>query len=300
MEVPQTKSSGIISQYWHWIVNELSQMAKPMVMLFGLGAGFQLSLWLSGAHTFDETVTFFATVISLLCVTSMSSGFAINGLVGAISVFLLVAVALKNHLYATAIDQIIFLLLIDIPLMRHWRTWSDDLRKKARVLNGDGWLVIAIFATIAFVIFQKITIPVVQWSAVGGAIVASGIYAVRNPHRFKGYQALTHIAVTVAIWLVVLYPLFVYLKDASPLWDSAVLSIGALASYLNFRFYTNTYDLWMLSNIFNLVLWFSMLQANPSGASLPMLVSSIMFTANAVYGRWFSVWRDGAKKAIAS
>ena len=167
MEVPQTKSSGIISQYWHWIVNELSQMAKPMVMLFGLGTGFQLSLWLSGAHTFDATVTFFATVISLLCVTSMSSGFAINGLVGAISVFLLVAVALKNHLYATAIDQIIFLLLIDIPLMRRWRTWSDDLRVKARVLNGDGWLVIAIFATIAFVIFQKITILVVQsWRAV--------------------------------------------------------------------------------------------------------------------------------------
>jgi nicotinamide mononucleotide transporter PnuC len=293
------KSTNIVSEYWQWIVGELSQMAKPMVMLFGLGAGFQLALYLSGAHTVDTTVTFLATVISLLCVTSMSSGFAINGLIGAISVFLLVYVDLKAHLYASAIDQLIFLALIDIPLMVRWRTWSDDLRTKARVLKGDGWLVIAIFATLAFVIYEKFTLPSIQYGAIGLAIIASIVYAIRNQHRFKGVEALVYIAISIAIWLIILNPLFIWLKDSSPLWDSAVLTIGALASYLNFRFYTNTYDLWMLSNMFNLVLWFSAWQTGLADASLPMLVSSIMFTANAVYGRWFSVWREGAKKAIA-
>lgn len=107
----------------------------------------------------------------------------------------------------------------------------------------------------------------------------------------KGW--MVSIAGILAAWFV-LYHVGILLKDTAPLTDSLVLAIGAAASILCFLKYNNTYTLWLAEDVVNVALWVVSLKTMGfNGASIAMLVSTLMYLATAIYGKFFSVWKQG-------
>lgn len=302
--------------YIEWIIHEVRHIKTPMLILWALGTGFQLALFLASPMSWTSLLVFLATIISLLCVGLMSSGSAVNGLVGLISAFLLIYVNIEAKHYASVIDQLVFITLIDIPLLWRWRTWTNNFTKEVRTVTGEGWIGffgILSIAPAVYALFHEQHMEVVIVASVA-AIFAALYYLVKYFSRFKGIGGIKVVLTVVVAWAAIA-GLFWYgipaavdfvnsltgwgwtaFAPKNVAWDSLVLAIGGVASYLNFRYYANTYDLWLISNIYVISLWFSALQEGYTQSALPLLASSIFFASSAIYGRWFSPWTESRNK----
>lgn len=108
--------------------------------------------------------------------------------------------------------------------------------------------------------------------------------------RNLGLKGYSRIVPAIIIFWNGLYFIDIKIGANSPLFDSLSLAIGATASILCVNHVTQTYELWLVSDLVNIALWVSALSAGYSQASLPMLVSMILYTATSIYGRFFSDW----------
>ena len=233
-----------MSEYLNWFKNEMKGWTTIVWAMWAFGFGFQTSILVANPISWQAVVTYLATLVGLLCTCAMAMGKPINGLFGLVSVVGFIVVNLYAKHYWSVLDQLIFAMAIDIPLMMKWKTWGQNFSAKVRKL---GWL---------------------EWAFAIGAIII--------------------------LW-VVLRQFAVILGDTQPVIDSFVLSVGATASVLCVLHYANTYTLWLVEDVFNILLWFYALKDGYSPAALPMLVSTIMYTATAVYGQWFSVWHKATR-----
>lgn len=221
--------------YIKWVGSQLSKQGASGWMIWLFGLAFQLGLMLGqGNITMTSLVAFGATVVGLLCTTSMMSGLPVNGVLGLISAAGFIYVNWGAGHYASVVDQLVFVAFIDIPLIMTWKTWGNKVKDGVKFLKVRGWV-------------------------------------------------LTVIAMLVALpFLTMLYG---YLGDTQPLWDSAILIVGATASLYVFLGYGDSYSLWLASDALNILLWFNALQQGLSPASLAMLVSILMYTFTAIYGK---------------
>lgn len=98
----------------------------------------------------------------------------------------------------------------------------------------------------------------------------------------------------LALWAI-LIPVGFLLKDTAPFVDALVLAIGAVASVLCVLKYTNSFSLWLLEDIINIILWISTaIHLGINGATIAMLVSTIMYLVTAIYGRFIG-WKSKTK-----
>lgn len=232
--------------WFQWLKFELKEVfnSRAALGIWLFGVGFQLATLLANPINWVSVMTFGATVLGLLCTVAMMTGNSINGLLGALSVLGFCIVNSAAGHWWSILDQLVFLFLIDLPLMVKWKTWGADFEKKARTLNSKGW-----------------------FTAIVGIIL---------------------------FWTL-LYPLGVALHDTAPLIDAGVLAIGAVASILCALHYNNTYTLWMISNLINVVLWIqTAMTQGVNGTTVAMLVSTLMYMSTAIYGRFISpAWTAG-------
>lgn len=238
--------------WFQWLKFELKEVfnSRAALGIWLFGVGFQLATLLANPINWVAVMTFGATVLGLLCTVAMMTGNSINGLLGALSVLGFCIVNSAAGHWWSILDQLVFLFLIDLPLMVKWKTWGADFEKKARTLNSKGW-----FAAI----------------------------------------------VGIVLFWALLYPLGVALHDTAPLIDAGVLAIGAVASVLCALHYNNTYTLWMISNLINVVLWIqTAMTQGINGTTVAMLVSTLMYMSTAIYGRFFSPWTAGDNNKQAS
>ena len=221
--------------YIKWVGSQLSKQGAAGWMIWLFGLAFQLGLMLGqGSVTATSLVAFVATVVGLLCTTSMMSGLPVNGILGLISAAGFIYVNWGAGHYASVVDQLVFIAFIDIPLIMTWKTWGNKVKNGVKFLKVRGWV-------------------------------------------------LTIVAMLVALPFVTM--LYSYLGDTQPLWDSAILIVGATASLYVFLGYGDSYSLWLASDALNILLWFNALQQGLSPASLAMLVSVLMYTFTAIYGK---------------
>lgn len=229
--------------YWQWLKHQIKTGTNlPAMAILAFGVGFQLCLMLTtGKLDFTSVIAFIASSVGLFCTTLMMNGSPANGLMGFISAFGFIYINAIAHHWWSVVDQIVFVMLIDLPLMKNWRTWGQNFDQKVRSLNKKGWAI-----TIASIL---------------------------------------------CLWIV-LYPLAIQLKDSQPLIDALVLAVGAVASWLCYKHYNNTYTLWLFSNAINVVLWIGALQTSTSiQATLPMLVTTLLYMSTSIYAKFFSVWK---------
>lgn len=94
----------------------------------------------------------------------------------------------------------------------------------------------------------------------------------------------------IACWLGFL------LHDSQPITDSLVLALGLWAAILWMWRFKDNYTLWILSDIINVVMWGIAAKEGISPASVSILCVSLAYFANAIYGRFFSVWQKGVQQ----
>lgn len=98
----------------------------------------------------------------------------------------------------------------------------------------------------------------------------------------KGYS-LAGISMLIA-W-VILYFVGIQLNDQQPIFDSLVLAMGAVASWLCFKRYSLTYKIWLLSDLVQIGLFVAtIVQAGFTQASLAMILNYGFYFATAIVG----------------
>ncbi|WP_156300968.1 nicotinamide riboside transporter PnuC [Lacticaseibacillus sharpeae] len=122
-EEVQTTEKRFEGNYWQWIKSELAGWDATPWSMFWFGVSFQLALFLMNPINVTTSITFAATVFGLLCVCAMMVGKSVNGLLGFISAIGFIYVNWNAGHFASVLDQTVFVLCIDAPLMLKWRTW---------------------------------------------------------------------------------------------------------------------------------------------------------------------------------
>ena len=95
-----------------------------------------------------------------------------------------------------------------------------------------------------------------------------------------------YVILAIIIAWIVLYFVGVELHDTNPVWDALTLAIGGTASWLCFRRYSQTFTLWICSDVVNVILWFTTISQGISSASIAMFAMTIMYFVTAIMGKF--------------
>ncbi|GAP05091.1 nicotinamide riboside transporter PnuC [Fructobacillus tropaeoli] len=228
-----------MKNYVKWLVQEIKSLNTAGAVMLAFMVGVQLALFMVAPITGLSVITLVATLVGSACTVYMMIGKPINGLLGLISALGFIYVNWTAGHYASVLDQLVFVALIDVPLIVTWKSWGHRIINGVKHLSFGNWLS------------------------------------------------------TVALMFIIWIPLIVvytWLGDTNPVWDSLTLVIGAFASIYVFLGYGDSYTLWLMADVVNIVLWITALSAGYSASSLPMLLTMAFYLMTALYGRFVSVW----------
>ena len=182
----------MFKDYFKWLIEEIKSINVAGGVMLSFIIGVQLAFYLSSPITLLSTITLIATLVGSACTVYMMSaiGFIyINWSAG--------------H-YASVLDQLVFILLIDLPLILTWRNWGDRVKNGVKFLTNRGWF--ATFATMAILwapmawVYTQLNDTNPIWDAIVLIIGATASLLV-----FKGYGDsyslwLMSDAVTIILW----------------------------------------------------------------------------------------------------
>ena len=191
-------------EYFKWLREEIKSVNTAGAIMLAFMLGVQLAFLLTGELNTMALVTFAATMVGSACTVYMMVGKPINGLLGLISAIGFIYINWSAGHYASVLDQLVFIALIDLPLLIKWRTWGDRVEGGVKFLTNRGWFttfatMAILWAPLAWVYFQLgDTNPI--WDAIVLIIGATASLLV-----FKGYGDsytlwLLSDAVTIILW----------------------------------------------------------------------------------------------------
>ena len=245
------KEDKFTGSYFQWLKQELTGWDRfPWGLLF-FGVGFELSTTIAAPITWQSIVAFIGIFFGMFCVVAMSAGgYDTDG-------NRVVSHAINGYFGAVSV---IAYIIVNINA-QHYFSVIDQL-------------------FFFFLIDVELMFTWRTWGRGKNSEI----------RQLKVKQWVLAVAVILGLWLV-LYHIgqIPALGEHNALWDSLALAIGSVASYLCFRRYTETYSLWLISDVVNIALWFSALQHGYSAQSLPMLIMTLFYFVSAIYGR--IVWR---------
>ena len=191
-------------EYLNWLREEIKSINEAGSVMLAFMLGVQLAFLLTGELNTMSLVTFAATMVGSACTVYMMLGKPINGLLGLISAVGFIYINWSAGHYASVLDQLVFVALIDLPLLIKWRTWGDRVENGVKFLTNRGWFTT--FATMA-ILWAPLTWVYFQlgdsnpiWDAIVLIIGATASLLV-----FKGYGDsytlwLLSDAVTIILW----------------------------------------------------------------------------------------------------
>lgn len=210
--------------YLEWLKDELSGWEPFAWALVGFGFGINTMTYITQPITWVTTVSYVAIFFGMFCVTAMAAkgwkrftdtdgrvkeklvvGRSVNGFMGAISVLgYVIANAYVGHWWSV-LDQLIFLLTIDMGMILNWRTWGRGSEgEKVKNPTGKQWLyisgvILALWAVLYPIgIALKDTAPEADSLVLAIGAVASYLYI----KRYTGTYVLWLLAniVNVSLW----------------------------------------------------------------------------------------------------
>lgn len=194
----------MFKDYFKWLIEEIKSINVAGGVMLSFIIGVQLAFYLSSPITLLSTITLIATLVGSACTVYMMIGKPINGLLGLISAVGFIYINWSAGHYASVLDQLVFILLIDLPLILTWRNWGDRVKNGVKFLTNRGWFTT--FATMAILwapmawVYTQLgdTNPI--WDAIVLIIGATASLLV-----FKGYGDsyslwLMSDAVTIILW----------------------------------------------------------------------------------------------------
>lgn len=190
--------------YFKWLIEEIKSINVAGGVMLSFIIGVQLAFYLSSPITLLSTITLVATLVGSACTVYMMIGKPINGLLGLISAIGFIYINWSAGHYASVLDQLVFILLIDLPLILTWRNWGDRVKNGVKFLTNRGWFTT--FATMAILwapmtwVYTQLNDTNPIWDAIVLIIGATASLLV-----FKGYGDsyslwLLSDAVTIILW----------------------------------------------------------------------------------------------------
>lgn len=171
--------------------------------------GVQLALFLSNPITLLSVITLLATLIGSSCTVYMMIGKPINGLLGLISALGYIYINWQAGHYASVLDQFVFILLIDLPLIVTWKTWGHRIVGGVKFLRLRGWLITIILMLLLWWPVIWIYTQLGDTNPIWDAIVLI-IGATASLYVFFGYGDsytlwLMSDAVNIILWISALF-----------------------------------------------------------------------------------------------
>ena len=194
----------MFKDYFKWLIEEIKSINVAGGVMLSFIIGVQLAFYLSSPITLLSTITLVATLVGSACTVYMMIGKPINGLLGLISAFGFIYINWSAGHYASVLDQFVFILLIDLPLILTWRNWGDRVKNGVKFLTNRGWFTT--FASMAILwapmvwVYTQLNDTNPIWDAIVLIIGATASLLV-----FKGYGDsyslwLMSDAVTIILW----------------------------------------------------------------------------------------------------
>lgn len=194
----------MFKDYFKWLIEEIKSINVAGGVMLSFIIGVQLAFYLSSPITLLSTITLVATLVGSACTVYMMIGKPINGLLGLISAIGFIYINWSAGHYASVLDQLVFILLIDLPLILTWRNWGDRVKNGVKFLTNRGWFTT--FASMAILcapmvwVYTQLNDTNPIWDAIVLIIGATASLLV-----FKGYGDsyslwLMSDAVTIILW----------------------------------------------------------------------------------------------------
>lgn len=114
---------------------------KAECMLYMFGLGVQLAMLIATPITYLTILTFIGTNLSLLCILCITNVAQINGIVGIISAICFITIDLHSRLYMNGMEQLIYVILLDIPCLVMGENWVRKAASKIQSLDFHKWLI---------------------------------------------------------------------------------------------------------------------------------------------------------------
>lgn len=181
----------------------LSIKGLPLLMLIA-GIAIQLVILLMNPITGMSLLAFVAGSIGFSTVVYMMNGSPVNGLLGLISAFGFIVIHYNAGHYASVLDQLVFVALIDLPLIVKWRTWGERVEGGVKKLTAGNVLDIVIVMGILWLPLYYVYILLGDTQpAIDSLILIVG--ATASLLVFKGYALsykfwLFNNLINIALW----------------------------------------------------------------------------------------------------
>ena len=195
--------------YLKWLGTELKSINAAGGVMLAFIIGVQLAFYLSAPITGLSTITLVATLVGSACTVYMMIGKPINGLLGLISAIGFIYINWTAGHYASVLDQLVFVALIDLPLIFTWKTWGHKVENGVKFLNKTGWLLTIAFILAAWYPMMLAYQTLGDTNALWDSIVLI-IGAMASLYVFKGYGDsytlwLLSDFVNIALWVSALF-----------------------------------------------------------------------------------------------
>ena len=195
--------------YLKWLGTELKSINAAGGVMLAFIVGVQLAFYLSAPITGLSTITLVATLVGSACTVYMMIGKPINGLLGLISALGFIYINWTAGHYASVLDQLVFVALIDLPLIFTWKTWGHKVENGVKFMDKTGWILTLGFILIAWypmmLAYQALGDSNPIWDSVVLIIGATA-----SLYVFKGYGDsyslwLLSDAVNILLWVSALF-----------------------------------------------------------------------------------------------
>ena len=195
--------------YLKWLGTELKSINAAGGIMLAFIIGVQLAFYLSAPITGLSTITLVATLVGSACTVYMMIGKPINGLLGLISAIGFIYINWTAGHYASVLDQLVFVALIDLPLIFTWKTWGHKIENGVKFLDKTGWVL-----TLSFILAAWYPM-MLAYTALGDSnplldSIVLIIGAMASLYVFKGYGDsytlwLLSDFVNIALWVSALF-----------------------------------------------------------------------------------------------
>ena len=195
--------------YLKWLGTELRSINAAGGVMLAFIVGVQLAFYLSAPITGLSTITLVATLVGSACTVYMMIGKPINGLLGLISAIGFIYINWTAGHYASVLDQLVFVALIDLPLIFTWKTWGHKVENGVKFLDKTGWVLTLAFILAAWypmmLAYQTLGDTNPLWDSI---VLIIG--AMASLYVFKGYGDsytlwLLSDFVNIALWVSALF-----------------------------------------------------------------------------------------------
>ena len=138
--------------YFQWLFNQLKGWPQQNYYLFWFALGCQIMTLVNAKITGLTVITFFGTMIGVLCVLAINATKAVNGWLGLVSAacFIIVGFSAKNYL--SIFEQIAYVVTLDLPVLISVRSWNNDTKNHLRKFGAKEWVISIAFTVIVWAV----------------------------------------------------------------------------------------------------------------------------------------------------